>query len=296
MRIGVVGHGVVGSAVASGMERLGHDVKVHDIKYNTSISLMLDREIVFICVPTPETPDGSAHTGIVEEVIDQLLGSDWVHRTGFKEIVAVKSTVPPGFMASMEAKYDWVAKFAFVPEFLREKSAFHDFTEGHDVCIVGTRSEKVANIVFAAHGHYPKSFAHLTPTEAELAKYFSNVFNALRVTFANGFYDVAKALGADYSKIKNALVKRPTIQDLYLDCNENWRGFAGVCLPKDTAAFAKLVEDLGVKARIFKTIVEDNKLYKPTVPTGMRLVDNNQVVPFNEEDFETIFETGEIKG
>ena len=278
MRIGVVGHGVVGSAVASGMERLGHDVKIHDIKYKTNIDSMFDREIVFICVPTPEMEDGSAHTGIVEEVIGQLLGSDWAFRTGFKGIVAVKSTVPPGFMASIEAKYDWVQKFAFVPEFLREKSAFYDFTEGHDVCIVGTRSEDIAKKIFAAHGHYPKSFVHLSTTEAELAKYFSNVFNALRVTFANGFYDVAKALGADYTKIKNALVKRPTIQDLYLDCNENWRGFAGVCLPKDTAAFAKLVEDLGVPARIFKTIVEDNKLYKPTVPTGMRLVDNNQVV------------------
>jgi UDPglucose 6-dehydrogenase len=275
MRIGIVGHGVVGAAVAAGMERLGHDVKVHDIKYNTSISLMFDREIVFICVPTPETPDGSANTGIVEDVIDKLLGLDWAHRTGFNGIVAVKSTVPPGFMASIEAKHEWTERFAFVPEFLREKSAFYDFTEGHDVCIVGTHSGAIADKIFKAHGHYPKSFVHLTPTEAELAKYFSNVFNALRVTFANGFYDVSKALGADYTKIKNALVKRPTIQDIYLDCNENFRGFAGVCLPKDTAAFASLVDKLGVKARIFKTIVEDNKLYKPTVPSGMRMTDQD---------------------
>lgn len=272
MKIGVVGHGVVGSAVASGMERLGHDVKVHDIKYNTSIDIVKGSEIVFICVPTPQKEDGECDTSIVEKTIESLFSY-----SVYYGIIAIKSTVPPGFTDKMRHRFG-SDRIVFVPEFLREKSAFYDFTEGHDICIVGSYNKEAADLIFKAHGHYPKSFASLTPTEAELAKYFSNVFNALRVTFANGFYDVAKALGADYSKIKNALVKRPTIQDIYLDCNENWRGFAGVCLPKDTAAFAKLVEDLGVKARIFKTIVEDNKLYKPTVPDGMRLVDNNQVV------------------
>ena len=74
----------------------------------------------------------------------------------------------------------------------------------------------------------------------------------------------------DYSVIKNAIAQRPTLTDLYLDCNKNFRGFAGVCLPKDTAAFAKLAEDLGVDAQIFRTIVEDNKLYEATVMDGMR--------------------------
>jgi len=280
MRIGIIGHGVVGGAVASGMQRLGHNVIIHDIKYQTKISDLVGCDIVFICVPTPEASDGSAFTDIVEVVILNLIE---LEDQGFDGIIAVKSTVPPGFVDKIIERYEDIGttiedRLCFVPEFLREKSAFHDFTEGHDVCIVGSHSNVTNAIIHKAHGHYPKSFVALKPVEAELAKYFSNVFNALRVTFANGFYDVAKALGADYMAIKNALVKRPTIQDIYLDCNENFRGFAGVCLPKDTAAFAKLVEDLGVKARIFKTIVEDNKLYKPTVPHGMRLVDNNQVV------------------
>lgn len=270
MKIGVVGHGVVGGAVAAGMQRLGHEVFIHDIKYKTNISIVKDCEIVFICVPTPESSSGAADTSIVEDVIKDLTCV-----IDFNTIIAIKSTVPPGFTDNIvfEEYFGTPFRFAFVPEFLREKSAFYDFTEGHDVCIVGTHSEADAKKIFAAHGHYPKDFVHMKPVEAELAKYFSNVFNALRVTFANGFYDVAKALGADYTKIKNALVKRPTIQDIYLDCNENFRGFAGVCLPKDTAAFANLASKLGVKAQIFKTIVEDNKLYKPTVPQGMRMTD-----------------------
>jgi UDPglucose 6-dehydrogenase len=273
MIIGVIGHGVVGGAVAAGMRRLGHDVRIHDLKLGTDIDVVSESEIVFICVPTPQKADGSCHTGIVEDVVGQLIDG-----IGFKGIIAIKSTVTPGTTEKLAEKYG--GKFpgrniAFVPEFLREKSAFYDFTEGHDLLIVGTTnygwSEETADKIIAAHGHYPTTVAKMSSTEAELAKYYSNVFNALRITFANGFFDVCNKLNANYTRIKNAMVQRPTIENFYLDVNDNFRGFAGVCLPKDTAAFAQLAFSLGVQASIFKSIVEDNKLYKPTVPQGMRL-------------------------
>ena len=162
-------------------------------------------------------------------------------------------------------------KICFVPEFLRERHAVSDFTENHDVCVVGAHDVSSYIQIMKSHGHYPQEFVQMSPTEAELSKYFSNVFNAMRVIFPNGFYDVCKELGADYTKIKNAVVKRPTMKNIYLDCNEKFRGFAGVCLPKDTAAFAKLTEDLGVDAQIFRTIVDDNGLYVPTVFEDMRM-------------------------
>lgn len=277
MKIGIIGHGVVGSAVAQGMQRLGHEVVVHDPKLGTNINIVAGCNIAFVCVPTPQNFDGSCNTSIVEEVIDSL-----VKVVKYQGIIAIKSTVTPGFTQKIIYKYaDFYANeltgnpstyhFAFVPEFLREKSAFYDFTEGHDLLVVGTHNAVVSNEIVRAHGHYPKAISQMSPTEAELAKYYSNVFNALRITFANGFYDVCKALDADYTTIKHAMMQRPTMVDCYMDCNDNFRGFAGVCLPKDTAAFAKLTDDLGVKSRIFKTIVEDNKLYKPTAFEGMRI-------------------------
>jgi UDPglucose 6-dehydrogenase len=276
MKIGIVGRGIVGGAVAEGMERLGHEVKVHDIKLGTTIDEVMQTEICFICVPTPQRPDGSCNTSIVESVIQDLISRDYLG------IIAIKSTVTPGFTQGLIDKYSagqlfefsrsrFEAKLCFVPEFLREKSAFHDFTEGHDLLVVGAHNSESANRIIKAHGHYPQAIAQMSPTEAELAKYFSNVFNAMRVTFANGFYDVCKALGANYSKVKNAMVQRPTIENWYLDSNEKFRGFSGPCLPKDTAAFAALVDKLGLKAKIFRTIVEDNELYTPTVPEGMRM-------------------------
>lgn len=266
MKIGVVGSlGVVGSAYTYAFKKLGHRVFTHDIATKASLlSDVLPSEIVFICVPTPQREDGSCNTSIVEGVVEEL---DRLEYTG---IVAIKSTIQPGTTAKLRQKFPQL-EICFVPEFLRERHAVTDATEGMDVCLIGCYSDVSYQLLKAAHGHYPKHFVKLTPTEAELAKYFNNVYNALRVTFANDFYEVCQALGADYGKIKSAMVLRPTIEDIYLDCNDNFRGFAGPCLPKDTAALAKLTKDLGIPAQLFTTIVEDNKLYKLTVPEGMRL-------------------------
>lgn len=267
MRIGIIGVGVVGGAVKYGMEKLGHDVVVHDPKLGTNIHDTVLTDICFICVPTKQLPDGRCDTSIVEEVVESLIAFK------YQGIIAIKSTVTPGTTLHLIDQFKR-KNICFVPEFLRERHAVSDFTENHDICVVGADKEYgeyIFDEVKKAHGKYPQKFVLMSPTEAELTKYFSNVFNALRVTFANGFYDVCEALGADYSKVKNAVVERPTLKDIYLDCNKNFRGFAGVCLPKDTSAFAQLADDLGVPAQIFKTIVEDNELYEATVMDGMRL-------------------------
>jgi UDPglucose 6-dehydrogenase len=276
MKIAVIGCGVVGGAVADGLERLGHEIFRHDpAKFGTTVSEVIQfaPEVAFICVPTPQREDGSCNTNIVESVISELLAGKYIGT------IAVKSTVEPGFTQRMYDKHvknvvtHRVPRLAFVPEFLREKSAFYDFTEGHDTLVVGTNegaNVRVFDKIVKAHGRYPKEIVHLTLTEAELVKYFSNVFNAARITFANGFYDICQKLGADYTAVKNAVATRGTFTDMYLDCNEKFRGFAGPCLPKDTSGLAHLADVLGIDARIFRTIVEDNKLYEPKVPEGMR--------------------------
>lgn len=280
MKIGIVGVGVVGGAVKYGMEKLGHDVSVHDIALDTELKDVLDTKVCFICVPTNELEDGSCDTSIVESVIDSLVDIRYMG------VVVIKSTVVPGATERIKEKYLWSIsdrlmgdkrkvsffyELCFVPEFLRERCAVSDFTENHNVCIIGCDSDEVFELIKKAHGKYPQEFFKMTATEAELSKYFSNVANALRIVFANGFYDICQKLGADYTKIKDAVVQRPTLTDVYLDCNNNFRGFAGVCLPKDTAALANLADYLGVPGKIFRTIVEDNKLYNPTVYEKMRL-------------------------
>ncbi len=263
MKIGIIGLGIVGEAVKQGLELIGHNVKGYDIKYpETLLTDVLDTCLCFICLPTPSVADGSCDGSIVEGVIEKL------DKLKYRGIVVIKSTVIPGTTDKLSKKFK--LKLAFCPEFLRERSAFADFTDNNDLCIIGAYNESDYKLIKEAHGQLPKKFSLLTPIEAEFSKYFSNIYNALRIVFANEFYEVCQKVGVDYTNIKNAMVKRDRIVDDYLDCNENYRGFGGVCLPKDTLAFANLVRKLELDLTLFETIVEENKKFKRTTPEGMR--------------------------
>ena len=268
MRVGIIGHmGVVGGAVRHGLERIGRTVVGYDLRAPaTKLDHVLDTELVFLCLPTPSYSDGGCDAGLIADKAIQL------EALGYKGLVVVKSTVTPGTTAELGRRHPNL-RLAFCPEFLRERAAFVDFYENHDLCVIGVQGPGAladAALIRAVHGDLPKAFAVMSTTEAELAKYYSNVFNALRIVFANEFFEVCRALGADYQVIKAAMVKRTTIPDVYLDCNENMRGFGGACLPKDTAAFAHLVDLLGLDLKLFRAIVDENKRFEITVPEGMR--------------------------
>ena len=262
-KIGIIGVGVVGGAVKYGMEKLGHKISVHDIKLNTTIDAVLDTEICFICVPTPSRKDFGCDTSIVKNVIDNL------NKMNYDGIIAIKSTITPSTTKKLQEKYG-NNKICFVPEFLRERCAIADFTQNHDVCVIGSESTDICNFIKKIHGKYPRNFVFLSPTEAEFVKYYNNIYNATLITLANNFYEVCLALDVDYTNVKSALVARDHVNDVYLDCNENFRGYAGACLPKDVRAFIHLSKLLNLNTDIFEFLDNENKKYKSTVFEGMR--------------------------
>jgi UDPglucose 6-dehydrogenase len=83
----------------------------------------------------------------------------------------------------------------------------------------------------------------------------------MEIIFANGVYEVCQQLGADYQEILSAVAKRQNINASYLKCSDFYRGFTGKCLPKDTQAWAALIDDLGLDISLFESIVEDNRRY-----------------------------------
>jgi UDP-glucose 6-dehydrogenase len=103
-----------------------------------------------------------------------------------------------------------------------------------------------------------------------LCKYYNNIYNATLITFANSFYEVCKKLNVNYSEVKDAVVNINHITDLYLDCNENFRGFGGVCLPKDTKAIDSICRRMAIDVDFFQMIIDENNKYKVTVFDGMR--------------------------
>jgi UDPglucose 6-dehydrogenase len=263
MNIGIVGLGIIGSACKFGFEKLGHKVLGHDLILNTKLIDLINCEIIYICVPTPSKEDGSCDTSIVEQVVLNL------KELNYQGVIAIKSTVKP---TTTQTLIDQTKlKICFVPEFLRERCAITDFTENHDLLAIGTESLDIFELVKKCHGSYPKNTIQLNPTEAELLKYYSNTYNALKITFANEMYEICQKLNINYSNVKNAFVKRGTTKDIYLDVNDNFRGYAGVCLPKDTKALDSLVKELGLDLELFYIIDKENNKFIKTVFEGMRL-------------------------
>ncbi len=263
MKIGIVGLGIVGSAIKTGFKKLQHHITCHDLKLNTSLTDIVDSEIVFVCVPTPQGDDGSCDTSIITSVLQDLSANK------YKGIVAIKSTVECGFTQSAIKQFENLT-LCFVPEFLRERCAVDDFIYNHNLLAVGTHDKFVFEKVVEAHGHYPKETVRLKPTEAEILKYYNNVFAAYKIIFANIMAEVCGKLDCDYTTVKDAFVKFGRCKDTYLDVNENLKGYGGMCLPKDVKAMTKLLEKLNIDFDTFKSVDKDNSKLKTTVFNGMR--------------------------
>lgn len=264
MNIGIVGIGIVGEAVSFGLSSIGHNVIEHDIRFNTKLEDISGCDIVYLCVPTPSREDGSCDTSIVEEVVGRL------HEMEYPGIIAIKSTVIVGTTERLIKQYD-NNRICFVPEFLRERCAITDFTDNQDLLLIGTEENDVFEVIVQSHGDLPKHARRLAPSEAEICKYFSNIYNAHLIVLANTMYEICEKLNLNYTKVKGALSKRAHIDGQYLDCNKNLRGFSGVCLPKDLQALNHFQQnELDLPQKLFRCLMEENMRFGTTVLPNMR--------------------------
>jgi len=256
MKIGIVGKGTVGSAVFEGLEYLGHTMTFFDPKYEGSIITdVLDTDVVFISVPTDQAPNGDCNTSIVDNVVNELAINN------YQGLVSIKSTVIPGTTQRLSDEYPSL-KICCVPEFLRAKTALADFIHNHDLLIIGSTREQDYELIKKAHGPYPQHVACVTPTEAEVVKYFNNVHHAMQVTFANIAYEVCERMGANYMNVYNAITSRDCINKAYLMANKNTRAYGGHCLPKDTAAWNNLLKKLDIDVSLIQSVINDNERFK----------------------------------
>jgi UDPglucose 6-dehydrogenase len=256
MKIGLLGRGTVGKAVYEGLEYLGHNMSFFDPAYEGSkLEHVLNTDCVFICVPTDQAANGDCDTSIVDRVVKQLADHNY---TG---LVSIKSTVVPGTTKRLQETHPNL-RMSMVPEFLRAKSALADFVYNHDLLVVGCNTKEDADLIVEIHGSFPENVARVTPTEAEVIKYFNNVHHAMSVTFANITYDVCDKLGANYMNVYKAITKRDCINPAYLMANPNMRGYGGHCLPKDTSAWNNLIKDLGLDFGLIQSVINDNEKFK----------------------------------
>jgi UDPglucose 6-dehydrogenase len=263
MKIGIVGKGVVGSACGNGFTLLGHNVIYHDPKLNTCIDDLIETDIIFICVPTPEDHSGQCDTSLVYQSVGLL------KKIKYPGIIAIKSTVAPGTTQELIDQYS-DKNICYVPEFIREHNAHEDFIKNHMVLAVGCASDSAWHKVCDSHGWLPKNCVRMSPSEAEILKYFSNTFNALRVVFANAMYSICENYNSNYDHVLNTYLLRQTASPDYLKCSPDLRGYGGPCLPKDTKAMAAVCKKLNLPFNIFDAVNSDNAKLRTTVFPGMR--------------------------
>jgi len=229
-KVGVVGAGVVGSAMQAlcGPETVMYDP--YKAEYSGNRDAINRSDVVFVCVPTPMNDDGTCNTAIVEEAVS------WIEAP----LIILRSTVTPGTTDRLCTKYN--KHVVFQPEYLGEttKHVFGDMAE-RDFVVLGGTTEAVSKAA-DFYKHYYNSYVRYyfsDATTAEVAKYMENAFYAVKVTFINEFYDIAKAHGVDFNLLREIWLADPRISRDHTFCYPDARGFSGKCLPKDCNAIVR---------------------------------------------------------
>jgi len=292
MKITVIGAGYVGLVTATCLAEVGHDVMcVEKISqkleilcrgmspiYEPGLNELLQKNIdegrltftddiregvdfsdtIFLCVGTPQGEDGKADLSQVEEAVREIAKN----MKGYKLIVE-KSTVPVNTHKRIEEtikRYlnDKNIPFdvASNPEFLREGSAVYDFMNP-DRIVVGVNSEKAKSIMeeiykpFTDKG-YPLILT--TTTTAELIKYASNSFLAMKISYINMVADLCEKVGADIKEVAEGMGYDKRIGKQFLNAGI---GYGGSCFAPDEIVFVKT--DKGIELYTFEELFNKAK-------------------------------------
>jgi UDPglucose 6-dehydrogenase len=241
MKIGIVGHGVVGSAVARLFSRDRYfDVMIYD-KFQRPYDSgerkerVSECDLVFICVPTPIGQDGmSCDVSAVEECVS------WIAAP-----ICIRSTIPPGTVDRLVASTG--KSIVFSPEYLGEQSGHPWRNEGECGFLIVGGSTATCKLVLSAYASLAelklKSYC-TTARTAELCKYMENCFLATKVAFVNQFFDIAQALNVDFSELRELWLTDPRVGSSHSSVTME-RGFRGRCLPKDMSAIVAVMKPYG---------------------------------------------------
>lgn len=311
MRVAMIGTGYVGLVSGTCFSDFGHDVtcvdndlsKIERLKsgimpifepglddlvarnvaggrlhFTTDLAAAVaDADVVFIAVGTPSRRgDGHADLSYVHAAAREIARA----AKGFT-VVVTKSTVPVGTGADLEAiiREDVPeADIAVVsnPEFLREGAAIEDFKRP-DRIVVGTDDPRAREVMAALYRPLSLNAAPLLFTEranAELIKYASNAFLAMKITFINEMADLCEKVGGDVQEVARGIGLDRRIGPKFLHAGP---GYGGSCFPKDTLALARTAQEAGTPLRLIETVTTLNETRKAAM--GRRVLEALSVPP-----------------
>ena len=239
------------------------NVKEGRLNFSTDLQNSIKKSLViFIAVGTPSGNDGSADLQYVEDVA-KTIGKNL---NGYKVIVN-KSTVPIGTgkkirdiiysIVGNKYRFDVVSN----PEFLREGSAINDFLRPDRIVIGAEHDEPIAIMrdIYSAHYLIEAPFVITNVETAEMIKYASNAFLALKISYINEIANLCDCVGADVHKVAKAMGMDGRISSKFLHPGP---GFGGSCFPKDTRALSYMAKEAGSKLSIVDKLIEVNESQK----------------------------------
>ena len=218
-----------------------------------------DADVIFIGVGTPEKKDGSANLKYVFQVVEEIA------QTTQKDcIVVVKSTVPIGtndkveLMLEDKKKFD--VKFHVVsnPEFLAQGTAVYDTLHASRI-VIGVEDSKAEYIMREVYKGFDAPILVTNRRSAEMIKYASNDFLALKISYINEIANLCEIIGADVEDVSKGMGFDQRIGDKFLHAGI---GYGGSCFPKDTKALHWLGNFHDYELKTIKAAIEVNEQQK----------------------------------
>lgn len=247
-------------------EILNKNVEAKRLSFTTDIKETTENsDVIFIAVGTPSKEDGSADLQYILQVAKDIANN----MNGYKVIVN-KSTVPVGTGNLVERTIREIlnereVNFTFDvvsnPEFLREGKAVRDCLTP-DRVVIGTKSEKAKEIMKSV---YDVLYLNQTPfvftnmETAEMIKYASNAFLAVKISYINEIALLSEQVGANVQEIAKAMGMDGRISPKFLHAGP---GYGGSCFPKDTLAIADIGRKHGEEMMVIEAAIKANKKQK----------------------------------
>ncbi|MGK0466726.1 UDP-glucose dehydrogenase family protein [Clostridium sp.] len=218
-------------------------------------------EVIFIGVGTPEREDGSANLDYVFKVARQI-----AENTESDCLVVIKSTVPIGTNDEVEVflkdniKNNIVIEVASNPEFLSQGTAVKDTLYASRI-VLGVETRKARDVLESIYEKFNQPIVVTNRRSAEMIKYASNDFLALKISFINEIANFCEIVGADIEDVAKGMGYDSRIGNKFLKAGI---GYGGSCFPKDTKALHWLANDNGYEIKTIKATIEvnENQKYK----------------------------------
>ena len=255
------------------IEVVERNVKAGRLSFTTDIDTAIRKSnVVFSAVGTPPGEGGEADLRAVWAV-----ATSFAKNLDSYKVFINKSTVPVGTgqktQELIKEKSGGKDCFDVVsnPEFLREGTAVSDFLNP-DRVVIGSKSEKAQAIMKNVyHALIVRGVPYIGTNikSAELIKYASNAFLAVKITFINEMANLCDIVGGDVNEVAKAMGLDGRISPKFLHAGP---GFGGSCFPKDTMALVEIFKENGLHSRVVEAAIEANELQKQHVVTKLKSV------------------------